>query len=272
MRGVLFAAVLCLTACSQTDLGDAESRRPATLLIWAGQSNVQTHGVTGELPGFPRKDIPSWTVSLNNWVYSSADIEPLGPRTVDGAKRWGPWAEGSASVKDATGGPVLSVMVGKGATHLGSWLSTTGPGELYQELKAASESAKEAFGGDFRTHLIWIQGESDSQVEFADTYYRQQLELLVSEQRALHGADLRIHVIELHPGMARTPSGDAVRGAQVEFTEADPLAELVPVADLDPDANFQSDGVHYNAAGVSEVAARVAASIISTDTERTDTN
>lgn len=239
--------------------------QPYDLLIWTGQSNVQTHQVTGTPVGFPRSDVRNWVNSLNNWVYESQALESLSSKDVSGTSYYGPWLEGSATVKDTRSTtPMLSIMVGKGATLLGNWLETTiGANVVWPTLNAATRGAKVRMGGNpTNVHYIFIQGEADAQVSNVATYYESQLTQMASEQRAHHGAGMHVHILELHSGMSGTPYGADVRAAQSAFVAADANASLITISDLATGTYMQGDVVHYNAAGVAEIASRMATSIL----------
>jgi hypothetical protein len=233
------------------------------VLHWGGQSNVQTYNVTGALAGFPRSDIRNWIESNDNYVYVSTALESLGPKDVAGTLYYGPWVEGSAAAQATLSRPMLVTMIGDGGTGIATWLSNMGTPfqNLYWQWRQLARKAQVRFGGNQHRQTIWVQGESDAQSAPAAAAYEANLGTLATQQRALWDASMPIHILELNNNFTGLSERATVRAAQASYVAGDAHAYLIDVDGMSG-GTIQGDNLHYNEAGVAEIAALCAPSIV----------
>lgn len=175
------------------------------------------------------------------------------------AVRWFRTGEGAAAftatLSEALEDPVSLINAAVGSSALlpvsdRNW-SVTGP--LYQRmLDLVRDVEVDA--------VVWIQGETDAAAGVSATDYCAGLEDLFSRLRADLG-DVPVVLQEL---AIAQPGGDAIRQAQIEFSDGDPLTRAYAAAG----SSEVLSNVHFNGAGydmLGDRAARLLADILGAD-------
>ncbi|MGE3806484.1 MAG: sialate O-acetylesterase, partial [Gemmataceae bacterium] len=125
-------------------------------------------------------------------------------------------------------------------------------GDLYDTLMARVRSAV----GDKQPDsicFVWMQGERDAK-EMHDAVYAASMQGLIEQLRGdLKRKDVYVVIGRLSDNL-QTPNWEAVRKAQVQVAERDPLAGWVDTDDL----NGPNDGLHYTKDGYKELGDRFA--------------
>ena len=211
------------------------------IFVTAGQSNAACYGSPAQTPGDDR--VSAYSVAGNAWVWA-ADPQP---NPSGGAGTGGsPWPTLGTLLAWSNAVPVGLVAVAWGGTTVEQWQPG---GQEYLNLK----NALQAFGPNGVRAVLWHQGESDSQISTTAASYAQQLGNVVAQSRADAGWSVPWGIAEVsyNPSATR-PQEEAVAAGERLFTYGTTNCFRGPRTD---DFNLEgevSDGIHFNAAGLSD--------------------
>lgn len=126
-----------------------------------------------------------------------------------------------------------------------------GNNDLYRALMGMVKEAAEGRALD-SVSFLWMQGEADAK-SGQSAQYADALRGLIGQLRAdLGREDVAAVVGRISDHLSGDAHWDAVRAAQVEVADADPLVEWVDTDDL----NGPRNGLHYDLKGYNELGAR----------------
>lgn len=254
--------------------GDPLALTGTPVVLLAGQSNAVGSGDV-EASYTPRAGVDYTTdvAAVRYW---------LGKSDADAVAAWNDLAPGATTIgcemmigRDLYAEHGLAnlhvVKYALGATILGdstpalSW-RVDYPAAEWFKCKAVMTAALAAAPSDAKVHhVVWIQGESDSQdATGADAAnYQTNLTNLIAASRAEWGPQVRWHIVRLHraaylsAGAVNMSKQRTIRAAQVAVCNADPLVFLVDV----DSAPMGTDNHHYNAPGYISVGQLCAESV-----------
>lgn len=215
------------------------------VFVTAGQSNSANHGAPRQTPA----DARIVAFGPGGWR-PAADPQPIA--TGDGGSPWPALGDALAGALDV---PVGLVSVGWGGTSVEQWLPG---GTLYPRLR----DALVALGPNGARAVLWHQGESDAAGGTSRTVYAARLRTVIRASRVDAGYDVPwgIARVGFVPGLAQAPIDAIVAGQDAVIAGIaggagdDGVGEVFagpPTDDIVGPA-WRSDGIHFNAAGLTE--------------------
>lgn len=256
LLALLILILLPLTASIADDNDQA-----VRVFIFAGQSNmVGTHSRVGDIPRFP--PFAGLQQPQENILFSYK----LGREDMTTSKGWiplqptgdyfGPELSFGRRVSQQLNAPIAIIKVASGGTTLGEDWNPDTPGgfKLYPlalEHIRASLAELDQLKKLYRIEgFMWHQGENDMfNKEFKPKYAENLKNFLTCWRRDLKVPDLKFYIGELCTktvwGMDNRQNMHAIRMAQKQVTDTDPLAVYIPTShdavEIGGDA-----GLHYH--------------------------
>ena len=215
------------------------------VFVTAGQSNSANHGAPRQTPA----DARIVAFGPGGWR-PAADPQPIA--TGDGGSPWPAFGDALAGAVDV---PIGLVSVGWGGTTAEQWLPG---GTLYPRLR----DALVALGPGGARAVLWHQGESDAAGGTSRTVYAARLRTVIRASRvdAGYAVPWGIARVGFVPGLAQAPIDAIVAGQDAVIAGIaggagdDGVGEVFagpPTDDIVGPA-WRSDGIHFNAAGLTE--------------------
>ncbi len=296
MKRISFAIVAVLVVAFQACQTQGNEYH---LYYLGGQSNMDGYGLTADLPASLAGDMQGVMIYHGN---TSADNTPVDGRGIWSTLRPGHGAgfksdgttnlysdrfgvelsfaekmkelfpdEKIAIVKYSRGGTSIDTAAAGGA---GAWLpGYTGGNAVnqYDHFLATVKGALAAkdIDGDGKkdrllpSGILWMQGESDANNDYATSIYRENLAMLIDSIRTVFSApDMPVAIGRISDSRNDADSlvwtwGDAVREAQAKYVAEDGKAALVTSTD-----NYgYSDPWHYDSEGYIDLGRKFAEAI-----------
>ena len=264
-----------------------------------GQSNMDGYGMVSELPAGLAGEMEGVMIYHGN---TSADNTPVDGRGMwstlcpghgagfssDGtinsySDRFGVELTFAEKMKELFPGEKIAIIkYSRGGTSIdtaaaggaGAWLPgyTGGNGvNQYDHFLATVKGAlaKEDIDGDGRkdvlipSGILWMQGESDANNEYATSIYKENLAMLIDSIRTVFSApDMPVAIGRISDSHNDADSlvwtwGDAVREAQAKYVAEDGKAALV----TSTDSYSYSDPWHYDSEGYIDLGRKFAEAI-----------
>ena len=255
------AAVACLSLAlllSGASAQDPSPKKPLSVIVFAGQSNMAGSGKAADLPAAMLQ--PSPNVLAVDDVKTPTAWVPFTP-----SGNMGPEIVCCHQFAQATGRPVGMIKFAVGGTNLAEQWNPDG-GPLYATLKERVAAARK-LGNIEIVAILWMQGEKDSRSESMADNYAENLAKLVRQARKDFESPEAIFVCgRVNPHF--DADGDAGQTPErypftMKVRKAQEGLDLPRTGWVDcDDLAKHGDNLHYNSDGQIELGQRFAKKLI----------